>query len=1450
MTFITIFATLGLIAVASAKVTVKPAPNVTVYHKDLLQFNVSELFDFGANVTCDSLSGSIAKYTTPNDELETKDISMYHFAEEPEIVQIVTNTSVFAVFDNSSVLIQQITLDHEAFGVPISKSFGRPGAEAVCTDVAYNKRTDRIFISCFSKQSKSTPNSTLWVYELDAATGDTVGHYSNMLDDDVQKIVHRANIMLVPVKRGAGVEWAVIVYDQGISSGIVDNNKWVWLLAGADTDALADLGVLNVDNIKLASVYDMFAYRDGILVTGKASKEPNAKINLALCRITIAGKASIDCGDTLVASPFNTTTGYVGIFNTGQYVEVNADAENKDYDTIFVCNFQGDFGTPAFIDKDNCNSMPSYQIPDDVSISVVEGNIHQLVIQYVHFDSTYAGYSHHNFDLLFETKYIDDQYAYHLVPLGKSIIRVNRTELGIYRMVRPYFLIKADELKDGFNSIRVECKDLDTLSPVATFINVTKLASMTDGVYINEDKIHSFSVYDGGQFMFQLDSDIMMGNDLSVRVKFDSKVANFTTAQVYDTEFININWRVTNSSTQFNDVHFSGKYAVTLDKRGWVSFHRCKFLDIAALECVEAASYNLAGHDLVVKKDVNSVFGWLFAWGYDKDLNVTFIFIFDGSNLYTHIRQGAADDCAMTEVGEYAYQICAFTDAGEIRGYQYSQLNPQMGIQMPTITQSMSARDFFCPVDIDFDPRVSNILEILSVCPGKDQRILRYTYPPTTDRNTGKLTVNLISSVPLNFAFQNPQYCSMGTEFVVFSKVNGKRGDIQSFNTVDDLNSWNFGTLLDDLALGDITDFNCIPRAGIFSTVSADPDDPSKVTLAVYWGNNQWQANHKVYNTRRSGLDMYKFIDSYEFAGQVIHTLYNPSTHSYDYMLSFTDGPLVDVRFAQGAVAAVDAKGEVGMQIEVRNMKQMAETINKRVEIVSTDATVKVNTKKKLESNPSGIIELEDYIEIKGPVVDATLKNRSVGLDLIGRLHVVSLYQPKEIDYAVYSHFETFRTVSVGVKTSPSNSSVFTIFKGIDNYIGSYVPSYGVNAFHLATLNSDQNNCILIAYSTAEPYGNSLQLVLLNGTTILATTRATGQLTTFNYSSIKVIPLTTAGSDKFIVLAMNSGEHVIHHFSVTYQNKKLTAVDTNKVVENCHDFTWASPDSSQVIYVIYNIQADYSDVEFETFDKSTGLLTADSKMIKKPFFNQGLKSKLFDYQIWSLFAKNHNSTSFYIVFNTNSPFIFEFIYDTANIGYPQTFKYMKLPGHEGRYMDGNHQNIVILTTGDLPSGDAGARYVFYNRQCQTNNGSIHAIWTYYNDIPRPFTLTNCPANNSHFQFASPFDTVPVIFLKVARMQLNITDNTRLQYAVLEIDSAAHVEATEIKITDIIDAGSDSKKSMAWWPFVLVIGVLILLAVAFIIYKAQKDKAMESDDPENYVSLKPDAKDAKTDRESQ
>ena len=1450
MSFITLIVSLGLAAVASATVVPKPAPTLTVYHEDLLQFNLTDLFSYGAGVSCTSVDG--AKYTKPWDDIDVKDITNLHIAEQPEIVQFINNNSLVAVFDNSNVYIQNVNLDHETFGTTFYKPFGTPGAESVCSDVAYNKYTDRIFITCFAKKGGKTDKTTLYLYEINAADGTTVGTYQNTLDDDTQKLVHRANVMLVPLIRGRDLDWGLIVYDQGISSGTVTTNKWVWVLSGARTDALTDLGVVNFDkSLLLNTIYDMFHHYDGILVTGKTGSTPDSPFQIAYCHISVAGTASVSCDSHIISTPFKTIKGYVGVFNTGQYVEINADDSHPEADLIHICNFQGKFGESNFIDTKACSSITSFKIPDGVEISVVEGNIHQIAVQYTHYDSTYAGYSIHNFDMQFEVNDIDDKEADHLIPLGKSLIRVNNATLKIHRMVPPYFFIKAEDLKSTqVNKVRVQCTDNDSKDPVVNVITLTKLDSLLDGVVLNKDKIPDFSVYDGGRFMFQIDSDVALGNDLSAQVSFDPAVQQYAKAQVYDTEFVNIDWRTTNSSQDFLSIHFSGRHAVTLDRKGWVSFHYCFFKDVASIICIEETSFSFAGRNLQLKKDVNTVYNWLFAWAVDKDLNLTIIFIHDGINkkLYVDFRRGAADDCAMTDAGDFAYQVCAYAQLGLVTGHQYTPNNPETGIPVPTIDIGMSGRDWFCPQDVDFDPQVDNILEVLSVCPGKDQRIIRYKYPPANDPKTGELVLRLISSIPINFAYQNVQYCSMGTEFVVYSSLNGKKADIQSYNTVDDLNSWKFGTQLDDLNLGEIRDFNCVPRAGVFSTVSLTSES-NIVSLAVYWGNNQGQANHRAYHVKRDSLEPYKFIDSYEFEGQVIHTLYDASTHSYNFMVSFTKGAVVDVHLEPGAISAVGPTGTINLNIDIRNSKSKVDTIVKTIEIVNASQTVKVSTtSKKLDSEASGIINLEDYITITGPLAGVELKKNVRGVKLIDRLRPLGRYTPGPLDFGTYSLLQTVGSTTIGVRKTESNSSTMYVFHNIEDFVGQYNPAHGVGAFHFAPLLSDPDHSVLVAYSTAEPQWNSLQIVVLKDAQRIAIGgSAFGQVN--NFTMVRVIQLATTDKDSFLVLGMNGDDHVIKQFLVTFQDGRVTVADTEKSTPNVHDFGIASPANSDKFFVVYNVQGDFKHVTIDQFDKKTGAPASSLKM-EINLSSYQLSDDFLKYEIVSLFAKEHNETAFYVVFNTASPYIFEYIYDTANnFKNPASFKYMKMPGHDGRFMDGNKQNIVMLTFGDLPSGDAGARFIFYNRQCQTNNGSIYPVWTYHYDQPRPFSLTNCQHNMSHFQFATPFDTAPLHFFHMSTMQLNVTNSSRLKDVVLYIDAAAHVHSSELNLSVIINGGGgggdDGKKSsMAWWPFVLVIGVLILLAVGFIIYKAQKDKAMEADDPENYISLKPESKDAK------
>ena len=320
-----LIACLALLAIASAKITPKVTPNITVYHKDSLQFNLSYVFDldYASGLTCRSLGGSNAQYIIPNDSIATKDVTSLGFMDNPEISRLVSNNTVFAVYDNSQILIQSLTVDQLRFGETHQKYFGRPGAEAVCSDMVYNKDDGVLYVGCYTKQSDTNPNSTLIIKRLNDTTGDEIKpEFTVMIDDTKQKLTHKLSMHMVTLKAGNVDLRGLVLYDQGFSSGQGNNNKWAWVLSVGSKGTLASYNVVDFpSDFKLTAVYDMFGLRDGIIITGKKSSSLTDKIYMAWCQIHVAGTATFQCHSDLTVAPFGTYYGYLGTFNTGQFVE-------------------------------------------------------------------------------------------------------------------------------------------------------------------------------------------------------------------------------------------------------------------------------------------------------------------------------------------------------------------------------------------------------------------------------------------------------------------------------------------------------------------------------------------------------------------------------------------------------------------------------------------------------------------------------------------------------------------------------------------------------------------------------------------------------------------------------------------------------------------------------------------------------------------------------------------------------------------------------------------------------------------------------------------------------------------------------------------------------------------------------------------------------------------------
>jgi hypothetical protein len=252
----------------------------------------------------------------------------------------------------------------------------------------------------------------------------------------------------------------VLVYDQGGSSAYASANQWFFVFSGAQTGNLRPEGFasLNITDLSFKTMFDIYNYQNQLLISGRNNSDTT--LGFAFCYFSLGSPIEVNCSTFKNVSLAHTTVGFVGLMNTGQYVEINNSPTEPANRMMVICDLIDSIYSLNFIDRSSCVQSVTYVLPENVYITKVEGNVHQVVVKYAHFDGTYAGYSLHDYDLRYEYSDIDDSLAPHAIPMGKTLVKVDRTTLKLTRQVKPYVFVDVNDLaNDTVTTIRVECTD-------------------------------------------------------------------------------------------------------------------------------------------------------------------------------------------------------------------------------------------------------------------------------------------------------------------------------------------------------------------------------------------------------------------------------------------------------------------------------------------------------------------------------------------------------------------------------------------------------------------------------------------------------------------------------------------------------------------------------------------------------------------------------------------------------------------------------------------------------------------------------------------------------------------------------------------------------------------------------------------------------------------------------
>lgn len=1424
---------IALFWVASVKSDITPGNTYKTIntYADRLQFNVTDLFKVELNdgVSCTSNSSG-ASYFNQDTPLQSKSLADYGFGDEPEISQFISNQTFYAVYDNSHILIQDLNLDHESFGNLVVTSFTKPGKNPECSDLAVNSKLNRIYVVCKSFNQEEG-ESQINLIEFDARTGKTIGS-PIFLKSTTFKISHRLQIKIVGMWSAPGVTTTyVLVYDQGISTGVMSSNSWIAVFAGADSGDLVPLGYADFskeETFRLNYLHDIYGYQNQLLVMGKLERAGNLTIEYCGFKVHGTDPIAVNCSQYLVQSVFNTTTGYIGIMNTGQYVDINLDSEAPG---IAICNIVSSFYSENFIDKSRCRRSSSFVLPDNVYVSDVEGNVHQVVIKYNHYDGTYAGYSVHNFDLRDEHSFIDDSKAPHIVPIGKSLIKLSRTSMNITRQVAPYIYVDLSQLADDqVNYVKITCQD-GKGGQASNTLEIMKMSDMRLGVDGDASKIQKLATYEGDSVFFQLDANELEGNDLTINVDFEDQVRPFVQSQVIDTVKLNVDFVFHKGINRFSSLHFSGRYAIAQDFNYNLLVFNCSLTPRHSIYCIEAA-FHPTSANVDLKDDTAVVLGYLVAWSVDKTANVTTYYVFDNNQkIYVTSLAGMATDAMITEIDGYGYLSFTFPQENVVKNFYMLPFNPKF-YEIEEIDLGLSGRDYFCPTQIWADPNDSSMIEILNQCEGKAQGMLKYEYPPRIDK--GVLKLRLVSSVPINLAYEKVQVCSLGSEYVIFSQLGGNP-NLRSVGVDGDRNSYGFGLDglgHDDFGIGTLTSFYCAPKVKMFTTTSISKD--GKTMLAVWWGNSQNKANRKLSKTIRSGLDSYwqmKAIKSFDFLGQLVHTLDNKDG-TFDFMFTMTEGPIVRLDFMHGI-----NRESVEMVLKLTNGRARDE-LHKEITLLKPRTDLKVEVKNFIEPNQTGNFKLEDLAEIKGVLTKARVSGSDL-IELVPRVNFRSFYEPTFDHWNNFNRIENFDQIVVGVHTSPNNVSIFTIFHNTDTFVGHYTPKLGVHAFAFAPFIASDKDSILIAYSAAEPTNSGLHLAALNKSTSISTADLA---TSVHLSMIRVLP--SRETDSWIVIGNNVESGKLLVFKVDFKNNSLTCQQTYSE-EDVFWFASVYPQNSEVIYVLTVDFITRNDLFSIKIDPLTGQpATPSARFIERKNVEGsqgGLTNPLY-YRIDTVFCQADNSTSFYCLVNYEAPFVYEYQLNNADGSLISNTFYFKLPGYRQQYLHGSSDFFVQLAE---TNHFTEVKYVVYKRKSKGGHPDVYYALT--SDAPRSFCLVGGEQGQTSLLFLTGYEMKPLAFFDIQPFELIIRPGANISEAILDLDGIPGQSISHFALKDLIDDGGDDKNpkpAAKWWPFVSILAVLILLSVGYMAFNYFKSSSDSKEDAslgsDRYVSLKPES----------
>ena len=149
-----VLVSLYLAAKSCQQILSRENDNATLYSRDSVQVNVSELFDLSLAVGDVAFSPSTGRLVTKDTPFGEIDLTGYGFASV-DFVHFIDNQTYVAIFDEAHILVHTVNLDGASIYSEVKQDFLKPGKNIKCSDMDINREMSRLYLACFSRPTDS-----------------------------------------------------------------------------------------------------------------------------------------------------------------------------------------------------------------------------------------------------------------------------------------------------------------------------------------------------------------------------------------------------------------------------------------------------------------------------------------------------------------------------------------------------------------------------------------------------------------------------------------------------------------------------------------------------------------------------------------------------------------------------------------------------------------------------------------------------------------------------------------------------------------------------------------------------------------------------------------------------------------------------------------------------------------------------------------------------------------------------------------------------------------------------------------------------------------------------------------------------------------------------------------------------------------------------------------------